>query len=795
MAADQTAALVVKLSADFKDFSNQMKQATGVFDSEARKIAARQEKLRKELGNWAIDFTGLKGIGAAIAGFTAVEAVKGLFEFTKSSLETAAAIGDTSKAAGVSVERLQELRFAASQTGASFALMDQGLITLNRNFGEFINTGGGRAAAAFKQLKIDQLINSGDVRNSEQAFDAIVKNLQNVGSEAQKASLLAKLFGQEAGPRLLELLNQGASGIDELSKKANDLGIVLSTNTVRGATEANNKLQELFQVLKFEGVAAIAELAPQIAELVQQLEHGLPTLIQWVEKWADYFGLIKLSPVQRLQQQIADIDDQLDKQTKGALSPGLLERGADALNGNAFFKGRIASIDELLKKRQQLQDQLLQANANAPLPASTGPKADEPKLHVAATQEEIALKQKQDAFVTQQQQGAEQAAASLLVAQDKTNVQLLKGQEGYHQAVLTEINDQFAAKVAAAQKELALNESKNAELKLQGQALTDAGIAEAQKFNDAVAEARAERDAALDKNSNAAQLRDANIEAKEAIQNYADQTAQLGLQEGALARIQFIQDQINLARRDGRTLTAEETAAIIAQGDAVGAAAQNYADASTKIRDSIQLSDAFRQGLMDVATAGLKGFGSLKDAASRFLEQMAEMVLQLYVLRPLMESVFGKQGTDLFGGGGGGGGGGDILGSILSIGKLFFADGGYTGNGSKYQAAGIVHKGEFVLSKEAVRRLGIPALEALQRGYADGGFVGNSLPVVSPRSSSSGNNSPIVFDLRGAVVTEDLLRQMNQIAATTTQQGIRSYDRNSLPARVDQLNKFPRRAH
>lgn len=53
-----------------------------------------------------------------------------------------------------------------------------------------------------------------------------------------------------------------------------------------------------------------------------------------------------------------------------------------------------------------------------------------------------------------------------------------------------------------------------------------------------------------------------------------------------------------------------------------------------------------------------------------------------------------------------------------------YAHGGYTGQGGKYEPAGIVHKGEYVLTKEQTSRLGIDQIEAFaNRGYADGGIV------------------------------------------------------------------------
>ena len=73
------------------------------------------------------------------------------------------------------------------------------------------------------------------------------------------------------------------------------------------------------------------------------------------------------------------------------------------------------------------------------------------------------------------------------------------------------------------------------------------------------------------------------------------------------------------------------------------------------------------------------------------------------------------------------------LASIISspfkmIGSLFgFADGGYTGDGEKYEPAGVVHKGEYVLDAVTTKALGLNRMPGLsQEGYATGGKVGDA---------------------------------------------------------------------
>ena len=91
---------------------------------------------------------------------------------------------------------------------------------------------------------------------------------------------------------------------------------------------------------------------------------------------------------------------------------------------------------------------------------------------------------------------------------------------------------------------------------------------------------------------------------------------------------------------------------------------------------------------------------------------------------------------------------GAILAGIAALAGAF-ATGGYTGDGGKYQPAGVVHKGEYVLPQEAVRRIGLSRLEDLRfgrpstytpsaraplPGYAAGGFVS-----AAPQQSQSFN--------------------------------------------------------
>ena len=109
--------------------------------------------------------------------------------------------------------------------------------------------------------------------------------------------------------------------------------------------------------------------------------------------------------------------------------------------------------------------------------------------------------------------------------------------------------------------------------------------------------------------------------------------------------------------------------------------------------------------------------------------------------------------------------------NVAAIAGVGFAEGGYTGSGGKYEPAGIVHRGEYVFDAQATQRIGVQRLEALRfgglPGFANGGLVAPNLPGLSIPAIAGSSRSPgrqLNVDLRGAVMTADLLKQMKSMA-------------------------------
>ena len=129
--------------------------------------------------------------------------------------------------------------------------------------------------------------------------------------------------------------------------------------------------------------------------------------------------------------------------------------------------------------------------------------------------------------------------------------------------------------------------------------------------------------------------------------------------------------------------------------------------------------------LTDFVTTGKADFRSFAQSVIRDITNMMVKMALFNAINPFMSGFMGGAGSIPFG--------------------QMFATGGYTGDGGKYQPAGIVHRGEYVITKEATARLGRGYLDYLnygKRGFAGGGGVAvPSVPMSYERSSANNATS------------------------------------------------------
>ena len=173
--------------------------------------------------------------------------------------------------------------------------------------------------------------------------------------------------------------------------------------------------------------------------------------------------------------------------------------------------------------------------------------------------------------------------------------------------------------------------------------------------------------------------------------------------------------------------------------------AESATDSFSQVKSvATQTFDGIAQNMAVMLTGSEQNWRS-------FTRSVLSMMTEI-LLKQAMVGIVGSIGSAIGGAvsGGASASGGTAIQAAAA--KFHFATGGFTGTGGKYEPAGIVHRGEFVFTKEATSRIGVGNLYRLMRGYATGGYVGTPGSLADSRSQASGKfeqNNHVVINNDG----------------------------------------------
>jgi tape measure domain-containing protein len=245
-----------------------------------------------------------------------------------------------------------------------------------------------------------------------------------------------------------------------------------------------------------------------------------------------------------------------------------------------------------------------------------------------------------------------------------------------------------------------------------------------------------------------------------------------------------------------------------AQVDATAAALLRAGEATDHLRamleaylqhqeDIARENEYVARGLGDVAVAGLRGFGSLKDAAADFLGSLAEMILRVQVLDPLLKNLGGGSGgifNSILGAFGAADLGSTVSASIAAN-PLLFKNGGIARNGRSVSlpmmADGGVSRRPAIISEYGQPEAAVPLPDGRRIP------VDLRMPAV-PSITPSAASAPVIvqhFDLSGAVVTDEIMARAQAAGENAATTRLQQFNSHVLPGRVRQLVADPYRGY
>ena len=204
----------------------------------------------------------------------------------------------------------------------------------------------------------------------------------------------------------------------------------------------------------------------------------------------------------------------------------------------------------------------------------------------------------------------------------------------------------------------------------------------------------------------------------------------LGMTSQQAAALRYEQEMLNEAARAGIQLSPQQRTEIAQLAQGMAQAEMATGRLREKQEGLAEAGHFFGQQMTDALAGLLSGTMTAEQALQSMLQTLIKVGLQAVLMgEGPLAGLFGSGGDSS------GSGFGGLFGMLLG-GLLGFADGGWTGPGSKYQPAGVVHADEYVFSKKATRALGVKNLDAMheaaKRGYAEGGFVPGTPTLAAP---------------------------------------------------------------
>lgn len=252
-AAAEIGALRVNLAMNAGEFEEGAKDASGALDKFALKIgltagiaAAAAEKIIEWIE---------KAMTAVITGLQA-----GVDRMTQ--------FADTADDLGVSIETISAI---ATQSRVGVDALAKGLKELNQNMVDLASGDvTSKAARSFTALGVSVQDANGGLRNTEDVLSDIADKLLKYEDGLAKSALAQNLFG-DAGADMLDVVKDGAAGLDELKDKAEETGIVFTKELGEAAQGIRDNIADLGKGFEtFSNRLAIL-VVPVIGKLVQKL--------------------------------------------------------------------------------------------------------------------------------------------------------------------------------------------------------------------------------------------------------------------------------------------------------------------------------------------------------------------------------------------------------------------------------------------------------------------------------------------------------------------------------------------
>lgn len=193
----------------------------------------------------------------------------------RQAAESVDALAKSSQRLGVGIEPLQELRFAARQSGIEMNVLELGIQRFGRRIGE-VAEGTGELRSGLEILErrglgVELFDDTGEtLRETTDILEDFLDALVQIEDVQVRNAVAMKAFDSE-GLRLVQLAGDGAGALRRMREEAREMGVVLDERLVLDTEKVNNRLDVLGAVLDANTARIKLAFLPAIVSLSEGL--------------------------------------------------------------------------------------------------------------------------------------------------------------------------------------------------------------------------------------------------------------------------------------------------------------------------------------------------------------------------------------------------------------------------------------------------------------------------------------------------------------------------------------------
>lgn len=255
---------IVSTENELKNLTKEADNTVSAFD----KIKTATDKVAQGAKNVADKTKVLSGAAAAVGG--------GILATGANAIKSADDLATLSKRTGLSTDMLQKFAYASDMVDVSTEELASAMSKMKKQMDA--------NPAAFEALGVSVTNADGSFRDIETVFYESLAALSQIGGETERDLAAMDLFGKSADS-LATIIDDGGASLQEYGQKAQDMGLILSEDTIGKLTSTGDTIDEL----KARTSATLVEVG---AELLEKLAPAIETIVEKIGEVVNWLGTL-----------------------------------------------------------------------------------------------------------------------------------------------------------------------------------------------------------------------------------------------------------------------------------------------------------------------------------------------------------------------------------------------------------------------------------------------------------------------------------------------------------------------